>query len=76
MNCFSENFEVLRSTMGQMVEAMNAISHSVDESSSGIAGIAVNTSGLAGEMSAISEEVQKNEKIVVRLQKESDRFKG
>lgn len=73
MNRFSKNFEVLRNTMGQMAEAMNVISRSVDESSSGIA---ENTSGLAEEMGAISKEVQKNEEIVARLQEESERFKG
>lgn len=76
MNGFSKNFEVLRNTMEQMAEAMNVISRSVDESSSGIASIAENTSGLAEEMGAISGEVQKNEEIVARLQEESDRFKG
>lgn len=75
MNQFSNNFEMFRNTMSEMVESMKAISQSVDQSSSGITGIAENTSGLAGEMDSVSKEMQKSQVIIEKLQKESDRFK-
>lgn len=76
MNRFLTNFELLKDTMNQMTESMNVISKSVDESSMGVSGIAENTSALVGEMNTISNEMQKNQEIVLMLQKESDRFKG
>lgn len=73
---FGTNFQILKSTMDEMADSMSAISRSVDESSAGITSIAENTAGLVEEVQTISEEVTKNKDIVLKLQKESNRFVG
>ncbi len=71
---FQQNSQNLSTTLSEVSKSVDNVNRAVAESSSGIATVAEDATTLAGSMSDISLEAQKNSEISASLKEEVERF--
>ena len=76
LDAISHNTSTISETMQSMNIGINDISVAIDENAKGVVNVAQNMVSLVGEIEAIQEETEKNEKISLQLSDEVKRFKN
>ncbi len=74
MDAFNSRTDRLRGCMTEIVDAISMITSSIDDSASGIAGVAHSTQNLVADMEDITGRMDTNQEIVNRLKQETRAF--
>lgn len=74
MDDFHGQTQRLKDSMAGIADSIGTIDKAIDESASGIAGIAGNTKGLAADMEDITQRMGVNQDVVAELEKETAVF--
>ncbi len=72
---FSSKSNELKKLTGDISEAINGISSAIEESASGVANAANNTTELVYSIEKVSKESDNNNDVAISLKKETERFK-
>lgn len=72
---FSSKSNELKKLTGDISEAINGISSAIEESASGVANAANNTTELVYSIEKVSKESDNNNNVAISLKKETERFK-
>ena len=72
---FSSKSNELKKFTGDISEAINGISSAIEESASGVANAANNTTELVYSIEKVSKESDNNNDVAISLKKETERFK-
>lgn len=74
MNSFSCKINALERAFSEIAKAIESITTAVDESTSGIGGVAESSQSLLGEMNSITNLIDENHKITQELKAETEVF--
>ena len=71
MDAFQERTQCLRQSMSGIADSISTITKAVNDSASGISGVAGNTKSLAGDMEDITQRMGVNQEIVAEFERET-----
>ena len=74
MDKFNSRTDRLKGSMEEIVDAIHRITNAIDDSASGIAGVAHSTQSLVSDMEDITGRMDTNQEIVSRLKQETKAF--
>ena len=74
MDEFHERTERLKNSMSAIADSIGTITKAIDEGAAGITGMAGSTRSLASDMENITKQMDANQEVVARLEKETVAF--
>ena len=74
MDGFNQKTVRLQNSMTEIADAIGMITHAIDNSASGIAGVAHSTQSLVSDMEDITGRMDTNQEIVNQLKQETTAF--
>jgi methyl-accepting chemotaxis protein len=74
MDSFNTSTRVLKSSMAEIVDAIETITTAIDEGAAGVSGVADSTQRLVTDMTEITKRMDTNHKVASELEKETVTF--
>ena len=74
MDSFNASTRGLKSSMAEIVDAIETITTAIDEGAAGISGVADSTQRLVADMTEITKRMDTNHKVASELEKETTTF--